>query len=342
MLQCGMPTKITKTKKVIRPHDPLSRKFLSNLKIAKEFISIHLTPTLLEKCVLNSLRIEPGSYVEDNLKAHYSDIVYRLDLKDNKGSAYVYTLLEHQSRAEELMPLRIIKYQLAIIQKYLDMHKKATKLPIVAAIVFYNGEDSPYPYTLDISDIFADSETYKKFPLGTFQLVDLTVTEDATILQHGKLALLEIVMKHIRERDFNMVINSIIAAIKFWQEKELDHSLLSSIFHYIMSSREVEDVMQLIEHINQELPALKENIMTYADELIKKGKQEGIQLGKQEGIQIGEKKGIQIGEKKGKQEAKLEIARELLKLGVDKQIILSTTHLTMEELLKLQQNQKMN
>lgn len=325
-----MPTKITKPKKLIRPHDPLSRKFLSNLKIAREFISIHLAPTLLEKCVLDSLKIEPGSYVEDNLKFHYSDIVYRLDLKDNKGSAYVYTLVEHQSTAEELMPLRIMKYQLAIIQKYLDTHKKATKLPIVAAMVFYNGEDSPYPYTLDIADIFADSETYKKFPLGTFQLVDLTVTEDAKILQHGKLALLEIVMKHIRERDFKRVINPITVAIKFWQDKELDHSLLSGIFHYIMIARETEDVKQLIEHINQELPDLKENIMTYADELIKKGEQKGIQLGKQEGIQLG------------KQEAKLEMARELLKVGANYEMILATTHLTMEELLKLQQNQKMN
>jgi len=303
-------------------HDQLAKKFLTDISVAKEFLETHLAPDFLAKCNLDSLQIESGSYVEEDLAAHYSDIVYRLELKENKGSAYIYCLLEHQSSPERLMPLRIIKYQLAIIQNHLDRHKdkgKEVKLPVVASLVFYNGEETPYPYHLDIAELFDDVDAYKQAPLGVFRLVDLTVTEDNKILQHGKLALLEILLKHIRDRDFSKVIALIVEALKVGLDAQVSNSLFNSAFSYLMSAKETEDIKQLIKQINKEIPDLKENIMTYAEELMQKGEQKG----KQEGIQLG------------KQEAQLEIAKSLLKSGVAEELVCAATKLSLEQIKPL-------
>ena len=257
------------------------------------------------------------------MAVHYSDIVYRLELKENKGSAFIFNLIEHQSSPDKIMPFRILRYQIAIIQKYLEDNEKIDKLPIVAALVFYNGSSSPYPYYLDIADLFADKETYNNAPLGKFKLVDLTIIDDNEILQHKKLALLEMLLKHINDRNFTEVTNKIIQALKIGLSSGINNTLLEGAFSYIINAKETNEFKQLLIQIDKNIPDLKENIMTYAEEL------------RNEGIQLGEQRGIQLGKQEGKQEAQQEIARQLLKSGVDRSIVASATHLSLEQINNL-------
>ncbi len=115
----------------MKKHDPLALKFLIDVMIAKEFLDIHLPFRIKNICDLNTLTIESGSYIEDDLKSHYYDVVYCLKSKDDDNSIYIYTLIDYQNSASELMPLRILRYQLAIIQKYIDKYGKNSGLPSV-------------------------------------------------------------------------------------------------------------------------------------------------------------------------------------------------------------------
>lgn len=172
--------------KIIKKHDLFVRKCLTDLSMAREFLKTYLPAEVKNKCNLNKLTIVSGSFVEDDLKAHVSDIVYQLELDSNKGSAYIYVLLEHQSTPLENMPYRILRYQLAIMQKHMDEYPK-DKIPLVVPIVFYNGSDTPYPYSTSLADLFADRELFNAVGLGNFKIADLTVIEDDEILQHKKL-----------------------------------------------------------------------------------------------------------------------------------------------------------
>ena len=55
---------------------------------------------------------------------------------------YVYLNLEHQSTAEELMPFRMHRYKVAIMQQHLNLGYK--KLPVVISMLFYHGKGQ-YP-----------------------------------------------------------------------------------------------------------------------------------------------------------------------------------------------------
>ena len=71
------------TKKLVKKHDPLARKFLTDISVAKEFLALYLAPKILERCDLNTLEIDSGSYIEEDLKVHFSDVVYRINLKED-------------------------------------------------------------------------------------------------------------------------------------------------------------------------------------------------------------------------------------------------------------------
>ena len=301
-----------------KKHDLLARKFLSDLTIAKEFLAIHLPEEIKDKCIFDTLTIEAGSYIDDDLKETVSDIVYKVNLKDDAGSAYIYTLIEHQSTPVKFMPIRIIRYQLEIIQTHLDKYGEAELLPLVIPLVFYNGIRSPYPYKSDVAELFAESDLYRRFPLGNFGLVDLTIMPEDEILQHGKLAVLEMLAKHIHDRDFKIAISHIVAAIKVGHDLHINMGLINGAFNYLVSAREIEEIQQLIVQIEQNVPDYTEGFMTAAETWKKEGEQRGIQL--------------------GKQEAQLEIAKNFLRAGIDSKIVANSTHLSTEQIAELKKS----
>ncbi|NEX17761.1 MAG: hypothetical protein C1943_14355 [Halochromatium sp.] len=60
------------------PHDVYFRESFTRREIAQDFLRQHLPAELLEVVDLDSLEISKDSYVSKELRASYSDLVYRL------------------------------------------------------------------------------------------------------------------------------------------------------------------------------------------------------------------------------------------------------------------------
>ncbi|PHZ21454.1 Rpn family recombination-promoting nuclease/putative transposase, partial [Yersinia massiliensis] len=54
------------------PHDALFKQFLTHPETARDFLDVHLPPALRQACDLNTLRLESGSFIEEDLRAYYS------------------------------------------------------------------------------------------------------------------------------------------------------------------------------------------------------------------------------------------------------------------------------
>lgn len=128
-------------------HDKLARKLLTDLEVAKEFLGLYLPSEIKERCDFTSLIVDDCSFVSGELKANQADVVYKINLFpkttiDKPEVAYIYTLVEHQSEPDRLIPLRILQYQLYIIQRHVKEYiakyrKNGVQLPAVIPIVFY-------------------------------------------------------------------------------------------------------------------------------------------------------------------------------------------------------------
>lgn len=116
------PMKTTPT-----PHDALFKNFMTQPATACDLLEFHLPPELRQLCDLSTLRLESGSFIENNLRACYSDVLY--SLKTTVGDGYVYALIEHQSSPDKHMAFRLMRYAIAAMQSHLEAGYD--KLPLV-------------------------------------------------------------------------------------------------------------------------------------------------------------------------------------------------------------------
>lgn len=96
------------------------RNVLSDLRLAREFFTLHLPKHILNAIDLATIELLPTVYVDEKLQEYRSDLLYRV--KFPESADYLYIIVEHQSKPEKWMPIRINKYVALIVDRYL--HKK--------------------------------------------------------------------------------------------------------------------------------------------------------------------------------------------------------------------------
>nr|VUD35243.1 transposase [Raoultella sp. NCTC 9187] len=168
------------------PHDAVFKKFLRHADTARDFLDIHLPSSLRPLCDLETLRLESASFIEEDLRACYSDVLW--SLKTTAGEGYIYVVIEHQSSPDAHMAFRLMRYAIAAMQRHLDAGHK--RLPLVVPMLFYHGIATPYPYSLCWLDGFTHPAHARGLYAAAFPLVDITVIPDDEIVQHRRVALL--------------------------------------------------------------------------------------------------------------------------------------------------------
>ncbi|MEZ8264542.1 Rpn family recombination-promoting nuclease/putative transposase [Vibrio sp. 10N.237.312.C02] len=261
---------------------------------------------------LTTLKLESGSFIEENLRPYYSDVLY--SLKTSQGEGYVYALIEHQSRPDKHMAFRLMRYAIAAMQQHIEAGHE--HLPLVIPLQFYHGQVSPYPYEMNWLKGFANPKMAKALYTQDFPLVDVTVISDDEIMQHRRIALLELVQKHARHRDIMDFLEPLVTLLltDYTTDKQVQ-----SLMSYLLQVGETSNLEALITSLVSSVPKHEETLMTIAEQLRQQGRQEGIQL----------------GEEKGRQEALKDMARKMLLNGLDQQTIMDVTGLNTDELAQL-------
>ncbi|MBE0149173.1 Rpn family recombination-promoting nuclease/putative transposase [Serratia fonticola] len=299
------------------PHDATFRQFLTQPEVARDFMELHLPAELRAICDLDTLKLESGSFVEDNLRQYFSDVLY--SLKTTAGDdGYVHVLIEHQSTPDQHMAFRLIRYAVAAMQRHLDAGHK--KLPLVIPMLFYTGKRSPYPYSTRWLDEFANPELAGKLYSAAFPLVDVTVIPDDEIAGHRSMAALTLLQKHIHHRDLAELVDRLAPILLAGY---LSSSQVVSLVHYIVQAGETSDAEAFVRQLAQRVPQHGDTLMTIAQQLEQKGIEKGIQLGRQEGHSEGER------------DATLKIARTMLQNGLDRNTVMKMTGLTEDELAQI-------
>ncbi|MGH9844892.1 MAG: Rpn family recombination-promoting nuclease/putative transposase, partial [Blastocatellia bacterium] len=70
-----------KKKLVPNPHDAFFRRTFARPRMASEFLRIYLPARLAAQLDLTSVTLEDTSFVDQELREHYSDLLLRVSLK---------------------------------------------------------------------------------------------------------------------------------------------------------------------------------------------------------------------------------------------------------------------
>ena len=199
------------TNKHLNPHDRLFRSLMSDKNVAAEFFEKHLPVAIKNQVQLHSLKLQGNSYIGDDLRMQVTDLLFNANF--NEKSGYIYLLVEHQSKPEKLMPLRILKYMIAIMEDHLKKNG-GTILPIIYPMIMYSGK-RPYGYSTNLFDLFGEQkELAQQIFLNSYQLVDISkipAEEFNQLIWYGTLAK---AMKAFHEsRDINQLLKCVISGL---------------------------------------------------------------------------------------------------------------------------------
>ena len=231
--------------KHLTSHDRFFRSSMADLKTAKEFFHQHLPATIKDIIDFNSIKPQKDSFVGDDLSSQIADMLYSINFNGKQG--YLYLLVEHQSTIDPMMPLRLLKYILAII----DNHRKKTrnnKLPIIYPIVFYTGPKT-YSKSTDLFDLFEDQrELAKNILFGPYQLIDLTQISDHKLKEYLRSGIMAGTMKHVPEKDILLFLKDILKDLQII-EKEDGTEYIIKIFKYVVKTGEIKNQNEFIQTI---------------------------------------------------------------------------------------------
>ena len=287
------------------PHDAVFKTYLSHPDTARDFLQLYLPETLLKVCDLRTLHLESGHFVEDDLRPFYADILY--SLKTTAGDGYIYALIEHQSTPDRHMAFRLMRYAIAAMQRHLDGGH--TKLPLVVPMLFYHGATTPYPWSLNWLDCFADPQLASELYISPFPLVDVTVIPDDEIVRHRRVALLELIQKHIRQRDLMGIVEQLTTILL---SGDANDRQLKTLFNYLLQTGNARRFGRFIHEVAQRVPQHRERLMTIAERL----------------QEVGRRK----GKREGQHAEALRIARTMLADGTDLSTVQKITRLSVEDI----------
>jgi Putative transposase, YhgA-like len=151
----------------------------------------------------------PGSYVDENLAPHHSDLLLRVPLKTG-NNALAYLLVEHKSSPDPLARLQLLRYITRILTRWSKQHQKSPLPPIVPIVVHHGPEG--WEYATDFSDLYGDVPDALRPYLISFRhsLIDLVKIADSDLSTHLRARSFLKAMKYIRHKDLPDRIRSVL------------------------------------------------------------------------------------------------------------------------------------
>ena len=148
------------------------------------------------------------------------------------------------------------------------------------------------------------------------------------IMQHRRMAILELLQKHVRQRDLAELLEQLVTLLLAgYTTKEQ----LVSLMNYMLQVGDTASPETFIRELARRAPQHEEVLMTIAQKLEQKGLERGLEKGRLEGRQ----EGLQEGRQEGVLEGKLAVARTMLANGIDRDSVMKMTGLTADDLAQI-------
>ena len=296
-----------KARRINNEHDKIFRTVLDKKtdvsKFLNKFLGLNIKTEELEK--YNS------SYIDPKFKNKEADIVYRIKDKN------IFLLIEHQTKIDKKMPIRLLEYSATIIESAIEDTKYKPK-PRVIPIVLYTGKTK---WKIE-NETIEKQQFFKEVKLidGEFNLIDINDFSKKELLEDDifitKMMLVE---KCKDEIEMVQALEKIENKIKE-EDKSTFRRIVKEIWSLRIGTENANKILEKIEEGSGNMMAVMEMLLAENEKYINIGRQEG----RQEGMEKGRLEG-------GKQKIK-EIVQKMLAENFTKEMIMKITGLKKEEI----------
>ena len=257
-------------------HNNMFVKTFSDPENMKILLKIALPKAIARAIDFSEMNIDFTTYVSDDIRDYYSDIVVKTRMKTSDGQSIpldIYILVEHKTEAKKKSLVQILKYLYHEWQKDADQKKP---LRVIIPLVFYHGKD-PWNVPRSFVDQFDVSDEIKEYLLNYRYILfdtkdwDFLAEENRELRDNVFLFTSLLLMKSAYNED----MEAVKAIFKLWHEKGFISNKEKVIFFLIYISY-IRDIP--LEQLGKTLEECKikggDLMPTLGSQLKKEGKKE--------------------------------------------------------------------
>jgi len=301
-----------KKNKVNHPHDKMYRLILDNKREVVELLNKELRP--IRKIEEKDIEKYNSSYINKVFENLESDVVYKRKDKD------IFFLIEHQTKIDYSMPLRILEYEVAIMRSAISRNKgisKNQKLPLVIPIVIYTGKKE-WNVKEYIEECQERLELLKEVKTGEYCIIDINKYNQDELIKEKSFIYKVFSLERLKTTE--EIVKRILEILE--EEKDIENirvleRIVDQIFRDKLGDKITERILREFEEGGDSM------IFEVVDREFERRMTEGME------------KGMEKGMRKGRKEGREAVALELVKFGVSEDIILKATKLKKQELEKI-------
>ena len=268
------------------PHDSFFKVLFADLAVAQDFMQNYLPPEISTRLDLATLRLESESFVDPELRKHFSDLLF--SVRTTKQEAvYVYLLLEHKSAPEPWVAFQLLRYMVRFWER--QHAQGCEKLPLVIPLVFYHGAER-WNVPRKFSALYAPQHIgeLKKYAVDfEYDLRDLSERGGVEIKGQPKLRAGLALMRYIFSDELEQRLLEIfqhLLAMTRTEALEYARSLLA----YLSRARKKVNPQKLRETMQNIFPQIEfDKSALFIQEWMQEGHEKGHEEGLVEGIHKG-------------------------------------------------------
>jgi len=269
-------------------HDPFFKQVLSDPMLAGTFLREHLPPEVAGLLGPEPPEPVPGSFVDEDLRQHHSDLLFRVQLKDQSLEAYAYVLMEHKSAPDPGARLQLLRYVVRVLVQWYEQNNRQLPLPPVLPLLTHQGPEG-WSVSCEFTDLFGSVPDVLRSYLPSFQhaLIDLAPMDDRTLSGEVRLRAFLKALKYSRRADFADRINIVLAEVPVLDNRDLYVILTYLEGPMAANNISIEETMERIDPERNDLvPG-----WWYGRRYYEKGLAEGEARGEAKGEARGEARG---------------------------------------------------
>jgi predicted transposase/invertase (TIGR01784 family) len=273
-------------------HDAFFKQVLGDPELAGIFLREHLPAEVVEQLGPEMPEPLPASFVDEELRQHHSDLLFRVRLKAG-GDAFAYVLLEHKSASDDGTRLQLLRYIVRLLTNWYEQNGGTLPLPPVLSLVAHQGPGE-WIVSCEFADLFGGVSPALRAYLPSFRhvLVDLPTIPDESLSTIARLRALLKALKYARRPELPERLDIILAEAGLLERRDLLLILTYLDKGPVAVSREL-----MRQVLRRRVPDREEQIMgwitqPYFEEGLEQGRAAGRTEGRAEGRAEGQARSL--------------------------------------------------
>lgn len=277
-----------------QPHDKFFRATFGQLKVASDFLSAYLPNDLLNIIDMSTLEPQNGTFLDEDLKEEFSDLLFRVSINNKDG--YIYLLFEHKAYRDRKVIFQVMKYMINIWESKIEDDKEKRKeagepnsgeieLPLILPLVIYH-DKGEWAIKKTLGEMIPNYEKLPKdlkkyIPNFEYLLFDLSKYDkkETELITESMISIKALSRaRHATREEAIEILEEAITLIKESKEKDEITYYVSACIIYMLNVRDditEEEMYEIAGKISVEGGEL---VMTVAERM----KQESLEKGREE------------------------------------------------------------